>query len=1391
MKKKFPWKRFWCPPEGKLQLDNWGYLTDPEGEYGRSLNPDVVSFERIRDTPCLILLGEPGIGKSQAIEDEIEHLKEEISEKDELLLQIDLKGYGSEERLSKDIFESGKWEKFINGKGKLHLFLDSLDEVRIKIPEVTDLILKGIELSLIDRLYFRIACRTAEFPWSFKNSMIGLWKEGQVKAYELAPLRLCDVQQAANLMAISASEFFSAINEKNAGPLASKPITLDFLLNLFRNNHCFPESQIELYEKGCLYLCEEPAEGRREKGDSDKRYVGYLTSEQRLAVASRIAAVLIFSNRFAVYKDIDDGNVQDDWIKIRELAGGKEKTGSGIFGISEDSIKETLKTGLFTSRGGHLMGFAHQTYTEFLASRYLKDAPIEQVKNLLVHPYNINKIIPQLHETAVWLAGQRPDIASWVLSIEPDILLQSDITKADNTIKEKLVFALLEKFRKEELFDNTSFYRDYYKLSHPGLAEQLKPVITDNTLPFTARRNAIELAEECDVKGLQDILVEMALDQNEDYRLRVPAARSVFKIADENTQKKLEPLAKGEAGKDSNDELRAYAMRCIWPKHWNTTELLKNIIEPNTSFFGAYYRFLKEEVIPQIPTPDLPAAMDIISKWPYRGGEFDQLGIIADTIILSAWGQLTDYSIRMKLAELILSRIKNHKPICDEKVWESLSGDHEKRYAIVKIMIEELNIDERTCYSLIYRQTPLILNSDFFWLLEQIEASTLERQGIWAGCILNTLRHEHPVEWISRFLEVHLRVPALKEKYSTFWEFDSELSKKSRENYLKNLDREQREKQRSPKPPISERIETSLMKIEEGNFHEWHNLTWHLSSDRETGEVHNWLSIIQKTPGWRNSSELDRERVQEAANKFLLNYSPEGDEWFGRGSHTWEMHATYLAIRFIVERKEIVDSIPDDIWIKLVPYMVDDSPVIDDHESYCLLFDLAFQKAPEITKLYLLRLLKSEDERHGRIFFIDHLKNCWNADLTQVILNKLKAGDLKPGSFRDLTEFLFDRGVPDVEEVVINKIDQLRKNDISDQELIIELFVLLFLYWGGKYWSLIWELFHEWPELADKILNKLADRFDRNNATFADNLEESHLAELYLFMSKKFPPEEDPKLEGEVSTRHILGEMRNALLKTLVTKGTKEACTAIESLAERLPARSSFLIWNLREAQINRLRKTWQPLMPSQIIKLLQERHRRFVDSEGQLLSVIIESLNRMQEYYKGKLPAVGRLWNYDGKGNKRCRPKDEESLSDEIALWIEEDLSSSKGIIVNREVQPRRGQKNDIYVNAVKFDGGEGGAETLKVVIEVKGCWHNEVMTAMKTQLLSRYMKENNFNYGLYIVGWYMCDQWDDQDSSKKKTPKMTIDQFTERLKDQAEELEGKISVNSKIKSFVLNLAL
>ena len=78
--KTYNWKRFWCPRTGNLSLIDRGYLYDPDTEWGRAYNSDVVAFESIAATPCLALLGEPGIGKTHALTAEYETVAAKIQE---------------------------------------------------------------------------------------------------------------------------------------------------------------------------------------------------------------------------------------------------------------------------------------------------------------------------------------------------------------------------------------------------------------------------------------------------------------------------------------------------------------------------------------------------------------------------------------------------------------------------------------------------------------------------------------------------------------------------------------------------------------------------------------------------------------------------------------------------------------------------------------------------------------------------------------------------------------------------------------------------------------------------------------------------------------------------------------------------------------------------------------------------------------------------------------------------------------------------------------------------------------------------------------------------------------------------------------------------------------
>lgn len=96
---------------------------------------------------------------------------------------------------------------------------------------------------------------------------------------------------------------------------------------------------------------------------------------------------------------------------------------------------------------------------------------------------------------------------------------------------------------------------------------------------------------------------------------------------------------------------------------------------------------------------------------------------------------------------------------------------------------------------------------------------------------------------------------------------------------------------------------------------------------------------------------------------------------------------------------------------------------------------------------------------------------------------------------------------------------------------------------------------------------------------------------------------------------------------------------------------------------------------------------------------------------------------------------------------------------------------RTDILVQA------RAGDDTLTVVIEVKGAWNDDVMTAMDEQLAAKYLKPDLTDQGIYLVFWFSAAGWQDFDnvSERKRRSRATRNDcvaLSILLKDQAVEV-------------------
>lgn len=184
----------------------------------------------------------------------------------------------------------------------------------------------------------RISCRTADWPETLKDKFDIIWGEESVGIYELARLRRKDVKDAAQVLGMDSSSFIEAIEKKEIQSLASNPITLNFLLEEYKHKQQFPDTRSDLFLRGCEHLCTENNPDRQ-----TTQKTGTLSTAKRLALASRIAAVMIFCNRSSIYIQTNISDLKETDLTLQMLQEGDETTGDHTFSFAEIDLLEVVK----------------------------------------------------------------------------------------------------------------------------------------------------------------------------------------------------------------------------------------------------------------------------------------------------------------------------------------------------------------------------------------------------------------------------------------------------------------------------------------------------------------------------------------------------------------------------------------------------------------------------------------------------------------------------------------------------------------------------------------------------------------------------------------------------------------------------------------------------------------------------------------------------------------------------------------------------------------------------------------------------------------------------------------------------------------------------------------
>lgn len=1451
----YNWPRYWYLRDGSLPWTENGLLSS-FSSWSNNINQQksIFTLTELQEIPCLILLGEAGMGKSQSLKEAYDAAQNTTNDK---FCYFDLAEYTSTLQMEQEIFTyNSDFNTWKTEDCNLYLYLDSLDEAFIKISRITERLVRflknlnselnqksQVELSTIEEkdssdevslesnelkpilrpkeelsiteddvldkvrlklntLHIRIACRTADWSQIFEEELIGIWGEDFVRVFVLASLRREDISEAAQKNNLNFDSFWEEVRNKNAEAFASSPVMLNFLLGEFRRTGSLPQTKRELYRLGCLAACRDENLAHENHFESEP--------EQRFIIASKIAALTIFTKQTNILRQQSEHLEEDAILAVRYCAGSKESFDGLDFYLFESFVEETLSTPLF--HGGGVRQWSQKTYAEFLAAWYVvHKLTLTQIRSLIFLPDG--RIVPQLEETAVWVASFKNEIFDDIVNYDPQILLRSDIATSNTDSKKKLTIALLDQCTANP---HLHYDRKYLQgLKHNGLLDILKPILEDKALNETVRECALDIAVSCQEGGLLSLLVKIALDDEESLHLRGSATRGVLEFGNKHHKHQLKPLAFLSLDNRTNGDLKRGGILANWPDNLSAQELFYTLMVPAEKF-SLVDHYVVEDWGKLILSELHPSEIPIALQWVTRQGKLMDMDHkfvqFIDEIMLKAWRCLEYPGVVDEFAKTVVALWLEHQDVinrhgfsgvrdenAERLTQEIVSRNNDKRLLATKFLIPIAAKYDRLEFQFRF-DLPLLTYSDISWLIAQFNASSKPQE---KSLIVNLIQDAINIDQSEQFsyiYEVGMKNPDLWQALGIrlYVELNSDKANQEREIHLRRMENKRQDdehSERNKRPLVSpspvERVRQEIMKFEHGNIDAWVNINYFMMF-KPNGiyeRIHDFDYSFASLPVWAQLEESEQKSIIDSARAFIQKHEP--DKSFGNKYRWWEREEWIFwpivagcRAFFELFTRDKLDEISLADWHKWAPAL-----------TYYYYRPLLFSQEEERRKLYyaFLRHLQSlvpdefiettlwaaERENQKEVFFLpSRIKEVLDKRLAQAFISEVQNDKYLIPNSGQLLELIasFDIGLIGI---LLGK--WLAGDSDYDQEAREKAIIagqLCMRYAADTTWEQIWNLFQKDTDFGDQIIRQIA-RDERFSNRIASKLTESNLVDLYLWLFSQYPPKDDPPRIGfhEVTIEHEIAGFRDGLLNELVNRGTAQSIQQLKHIQNSVDIDLGYY---LNQATIIFRRNIWQPLSPSELNKLIQQKSSRWIQDEKQLLDVIEELLLQLNEELQGKnnsIPAVIDLWNEYPHGkikDAKRTPKDEERISDYVAMFLKRNLEG-KNIFISRETQIRRGNKTDIYIETNQLLTNGTSDFPLTVIIEVKGDWNPELKTALKDQLANQYLAPHGLRHGIYLVGRFFCNAWNKEEDNSRWSKSSRIDDkdLIDLLEGQSDDLE------------------
>ena len=545
-----------------------------------------LPLSEFRDSPAYVLLGDPGMGKSTAFEEECKALGDAA------------KKISARKFLSRNIDNRPEWREKT-------LFIDGLDEVRAGTSDAR---------APMDQLYgrldslrpprFRISCREADWVGDNDRGLLEtVSRNSDVLMLRLDPLTEADTGGLleANARVSKPDVFIKEAQQRGLDGLLSNPQTLNMLVEVVGNGATWPKGRLDTFKLACRQMalehnCEHLI------GEPPPSVETLLDAAGRLCTLQLIAGTAGYTTQRHTNKG--DYHPVDicDYEPISDL-------------------KAALATRLFVAVGDGCFTPVHRHIAEFLGARYLAGLiedglPARRILALIAQD---GSVVTELRGLSAWLAAHSPRARYELIEGDPiGVGLYGDIRGFSGEDKHQLLMSLNRQSA------GVGYSQGAMAAFSPLVTEEMESTL-HNLLTDDRRDYDHQLVVEFllhvlgygePLPGLQGDLLEIVRDNSRWPRVTWAALEASTEWAansGDSTKEHRELLEDIHAGRfhDPDTELYGLLLISLYPDEvppsavWNYLSS-----DPQTSLSGTYGDFWNHFLIEQSSDEDVAALLD-------------------------------------------------------------------------------------------------------------------------------------------------------------------------------------------------------------------------------------------------------------------------------------------------------------------------------------------------------------------------------------------------------------------------------------------------------------------------------------------------------------------------------------------------------------------------------------------------------------------------------------------------------------------------------------------------------------------------------------------------------------------------------------------------------------